>query len=237
MNKNDMLNTVIFRGMTEKELAAALKSLNARTKNFERDEIIFMAGDQIKEFGMILEGAVNIETIDFMGERQIINHITIGDIFGETYAYITQVPIPVEAVAVKKTRVLFLDGNLWDEKELLFNRNKGIFKDDISYQIKSWQLKFYENLLQNSMKKCMALSSRIFHTGPKSVRGRICAYLNSQSIQHGKKEFNIPFNRQEMADYLNLDRTALSKELGKMSMEGIIEFRKNHFKLLDMDIL
>ena len=95
----------------------------------------------------------------------------------------------------------------------------------------SWYNTFTYNLLVLSTKKNLTLSTRIFCTSSKSVRGRVLTYLSNQSIKHNNTEFKIPFNRQQMADYLNLDRSALSKELGKMQDEGIITFNKNRFKL------
>ena len=82
-----------------------------------------------------------------------------------------------------------------------------------------------------SMQKNLALSGRSFHISHKTVRGRVMSYLNSESIRKGRTTFAIPFNRQQMADYLNLDRTALSKELGRMKREGLIDFNKNHFQI------
>lgn len=76
------------------------------------------------------------------------------------------------------------------------------------------------------------LSGRSFHTSPKSARGRIMAYLDSLALQKGCREFDIPFDRQQMADYLNLERTALSKELGRMKKDGLILYAKNHFTIL-----
>jgi CRP-like cAMP-binding protein len=93
----------------------------------------------------------------------------------------------------------------------------------------SWRRRIIANLLTISAQKNRTLSSRIFHTSSKSVRGRILSYLNTVSIQRGSREFDIPFDRQQLADYLNVDRTALSKELGRMQKEGLIRFRKNHF--------
>ena len=83
-----------------------------------------------------------------------------------------------------------------------------------------------------SSRKNLILSGRSFHTAPKTIRGRVMSYLNAMSLQKGTKEFDIPFDRQQLADYLNLERSALSKELGKMQKEGIISTRKSHFKLL-----
>ena len=79
--------------------------------------------------------------------------------------------------------------------------------------------------------KNLVLSGRSFHTSPKTIRGKVLAYLNSVALQSGGHRFDIPFDRQQLADYLNVDRTALSKELGKMKSEGLITFEKNHFEI------
>ena len=97
----------------------------------------------------------------------------------------------------------------------------------------AWHIKLLTNLLTVAARKNLILSGRSFHTAPKTIRGRVLAYLNSVSLQKKNTEFDIPFDRQQLADYLNLERTALSKELGKMQREGLIECRKNHFRLIE----
>ena len=95
----------------------------------------------------------------------------------------------------------------------------------------TWQPKFIRNLLQISLRKNLALSQRIFCTTPKTIRGRLLVYLSNQAAKAGSNHFKIPFDRQGLADYLNVDRSALSKELGKMRDEGILTTRKNAFTL------
>ena len=95
----------------------------------------------------------------------------------------------------------------------------------------SWATTLIANLLTVSTRKNLLLSGRSFHTSPKTIRGRVMSYLNTLSLQKGSDEFDIPFDRQQLADYLNLERTALSKELGKMQRDGLIEFKKDHFCL------
>ena len=95
-----------------------------------------------------------------------------------------------------------------------------------------WRLKLITNILDVFMRKNLILAGRNFHTSPKSIRGRVMAYLNSVSLQEGAGEFDIPFDRQQLADYLNVERTALSKELGKMQKDGLITAKKRHFILL-----
>lgn len=96
--------------------------------------------------------------------------------------------------------------------------------------------KIIRNLLFISMQKNLVLSSRIFCTSPKTIRERLAIYFSEQVTRTGSTSFDIPFNRQQMADYLNLDRSALSKELGKMQEEGLIRYRKNHFEMITFDI-
>ncbi len=98
----------------------------------------------------------------------------------------------------------------------------------------SWSEKLIVNLLRISSQKNLTLSERSFQISRKSCRGRLLAYLSAVSRQSRSDEFDIPFDRQQLADHLNLERTNMSKELSKMRREGLIEFRKNHFRLLKM---
>ena len=126
----------------------------------------------------------------------------------------------------KKDDIIMTAGDVTEKMGLVIRGSVTVESNDI------WVNKLIFNLLQISAHKNLTLSLRSFHTAPKTVRGRIMAYLNSVSLQNHSAEFDIPFNRQQMADYLSLDRTALSKELGRMRNEGVILFRKNHFKIM-----
>ena len=99
---------------------------------------------------------------------------------------------------------------------------------------------FHQNLVQNllaiSAQKNLNLSRRIFHTSSKTIRGRLLSYLSYQAMECGKNEFDIPYNRQQLADYLGVDRSAMSNELGKMQKDGLIEVKRNHFRILDVDV-
>ena len=119
----------------------------------------------------------------------------------------------MDAVAAEKSQILFLD------LALLSNHSPAAST--------VWQQKLIHNLLSISVQKNLVLTSRIFCTTPKTIRERLLTYLSSQSLKAGSSSFDIPFNRQQLADYLNLDRSALSKELGKMQQDGLIEYHKN----------
>ena len=117
--------------------------------------------------------------------------------------------------------------------EILFINLKNALKPENSNQ--PWYPKFMNSLLMLSAQKNLALSRRIFCTSSKAVRTRVLAYLSEESVKADSTDFEIPFDRQQMADYLNLDRSALSKELSKMKSDGILDYRKNHFVLLDTE--
>ena len=167
--------------------------------------------------GIVLFGSVTIESNDIWGNRTILSHVGKGQFFAETYALLTDEPMLVDATANEDCGILFLEINR------LTNTAPG--NDE-------WRVRILNNLLTISAHKNLALSGRSFHISPKSIRGRVMSYLNSVSLQKGSRTFDIPFDRQQLADYLNIERTALSKELGRMQKEGIISVRKSHFIIL-----
>ncbi|MBP3709301.1 MAG: Crp/Fnr family transcriptional regulator [Treponema sp.] len=222
MDIQQLQKTMIFHNMSEYEIADALSALQAIEKKYKKGAIIFHAGMTTVRAGLVLEGSVTIERNDMWGNRTILSHIGNGHCFAETYALLDDEPMLVDVSANEASRILFLKINT--------------LAKDVP-RMKAWQVKFIANLLIISSHKNLALSGRSFHTSPKTVRARIMAYLHTVALQQNKREFDIPFDRQQLADYLNLDRSALSKELGKMRVEGIVDFHKNHFKVIAKDAL
>ncbi len=209
--------TMIFRGMNDDEIIASLDFLQARKQGFKKGSTIFHAGDTTNKLGLVIAGSVIIESDDAWGNKTILSSAEVGQFFAETYALLSNEPMLVNVIANENCRILFLRiGNL---KKLQANMNQ-------------WMMKFLSNLLMVSAHKNLMLSGRSFHTAPKTIRERVMAYLNSVSLQRHANEFNIPFDRQQLADYLNLERTALSKELGKMKCDGLIDYYKNSFRII-----
>ncbi len=128
---------------------------------------------------------------------------------------------------------MLVDVTASEDCRILFLRSGRI--QSLKSSLEPWALKYITNLLMISMHKNLILSGRSFHTAPKTIRGRVMAYLNSVSLQMHSREFDIPFDRQQLADYLNLERSALSKELGKMQKDGLVSCRKNHFIILQTE--
>lgn len=210
------LNLPLFSGFDKEEIDNLSINICIRKEKFNKNDIIFHSGDKIKEIGMVLIGSVIIENIDILGNISILSKIEAGQIFAETYALCNE-PIMVDVICQEKSEILFI--NL---QELLKNTSA-------NYALYT---KLLKNLLMMTAEKNLVLSNRIFCTASKSARFRILTYLSSEAIKNGSMEFSIPFNRQQMADYLNLDRSALSKELCRMRDEGILGFNKNNFKLI-----
>ncbi len=208
----------LFKNMTEQEITLMSKSKYMKKRIFAKSSYIFNMGDVIDEFGIVLSGNVIIENIDFLGNKSIIGYANEGEIFAETYA-LCHAPMMVDVVCAECCEVLFV--NL---KKLLNPENSK----------NSWYPKFMNNLLMLSSQKNLALSRRIFCTSPKAIRTRVLAYLSEESMRADATDFEIPFDRQQMADYLSLDRSALSKELSKMKADKIIDYHKNHFILLNL---
>ena len=217
MDMRQLQKSMLFRGMTEPEIIKALQALEAHEKRYEKGETLLIAGTITERMGLVLEGSVTIESNDAWGNRTIISHVGKGQVFAETYALMENEPMLVDVTASEDCRILFL-------------RSGRI--QSLNSSLESWALKYITNLLTISMHKNLILSGRSFHTAPKTIRGRVMAYLNSVSLQRQSWEFDIPFDRQQLADYLNLERSALSKEIGKMRREGLIDCRKNHFSIL-----
>lgn len=220
MDTRQLQQSMLFRGMIELEITKALQVLEAHEKSFQKGETLLIAGTITERMGLVLEGSVTIESNDAWGNRTIISHVGQGQVFAETYALLENEPMLVDVTASEDCRVLFLrSGRVQSLKNSL----------------EPWALKYITNLLTISMHKNLILSGRSFHTAPKTIRGRVMAYLNSVSLQKHSREFDIPFDRQQLADYLNLERSALSKELGKMQKDKLIFCKKNHFLIRQTD--
>ena len=204
----------LFMGMSEDEISGALSFLQAQEKQYKKGHVLLHAGDVTERLGLVLEGSVTIESNDAWGNRTILSHVGPGQLFAETYALLEDEPLLVDVVAHETCRILFL--RVSSTQKLMSASG-------------AWATKITANVLMISALKNLHLSGRSFHTAPKTVRGRVMAYLNTVSLQTQSTEFDIPFDRQQFADYLNVERTALSKELGKMQNDGLIKVKKNHF--------
>lgn len=217
MEKLSLSESALFRQLSADEISSALTALRAQERKYKKGEVILSAGRTTESMGLVLSGSVTVQSNDLWGSRTILNYVCRGDFFAGTFAWLPDEVMLVDVVANEDCRILFL--------------NIALLRD-LSPEQHPWAALLTANLLTVAARKNLMLTGRFFHTTPKSARARIMAYLNSVSLQKQSREFDIPFDRQQLADYLNLDRSAMSKELGRMRREGLIEARKNHFVLL-----
>ena len=206
----------LFRQMSAEEIPDVLSELRSQERQYDKGSIIMSAGHTTEWMGLVLSGSVTVQSNDLWGNRTILSHVGRGDFFAETFAWLRDEIMPVDVIANETCRVLFL--------------NVGVLRTLPSEQ--PWAAKLTANLLTIAAHKNLMLAGRSFHIAPKSARARILAYLNTVSLQKQSREFDIPFDRQQLADYLNLDRSAMSTELGRMRDDGLIRTKKNHFVLL-----
>lgn len=206
----------LFEGISENEILGMLKCLNAHQRNFFEGSIIFQEGQRIGTVGVVLEGAVQVVREDVHGSRLIMAEWGPADLFAEAFAPAEIEEIPVSVFASAKSRILFLD-----------------FKRIITQC--SSHCEFHTLLIRNMMKvlaiKNIMLSGRIELLGKRTIREKLLAYFWSQSRKTKKTRIVLPFNRNELADFLCVDRSAMSRVLGRMQEEGVISFKKNVFQL------
>lgn len=209
------LKNPVLKGLNPDDIQQLRKYRCMREKQYKKDEVIFRAGDRTEELGIVLEGDVLIENIDLWDNMTILSSIGTGGVFAETYALLDE-PLQVDAVAGSDCSILLI-------------RIRYLMQPQ--FAASPWQHTLFQNMLAIANYKNLTLSRRIFCTASKRVRDRLLTYLSGIAIETGRTEFDIPFNRQQLADYLNLDRSALSRELCLMRDEGLLSFHKNHFRL------
>lgn len=220
MNTAFLTDIVLFRGMAASEAESILRCLDAEKKRFDRGSVIFRAGDTITAMGVVLSGGVSIEYDDVWGNKSILDKVGPGQVFGETYACAPGEPLMISAVAAEAAEILLLNVG----RMLTVCTNACEFHG-----------KLIRNLLAISAEKNLRLSRRIFHTSSKTIRGRLLSYLSYQAKLNGSRDFEIAFNRQQLADYLSVDRSAMSNELSKMRRDGLIRVERGRFSLIAMD--
>ena len=212
--------SLLFRGTSPEEIRTMLTCLRAETRKYQRGSVIYHAGDLVSSMGLVLSGSVSIENDDVWGNKSILDKVVPGQVFGETYACVPGEPLMISVVAAEPAEILFLDMS----RVLSLCSNACGFHN-----------KLIRNLLSISSQKNLVLSRRIFHTSSKSIRGRLLSYLSFQATQHGSRDFEIPFNRQQLADYLSVDRSSMSNELSKMQKDGLLRVNRSHFILLGIE--
>ncbi len=207
----------LFDKIEEERLEVMLKCLGAKAISFDKKYTVFAEGASAKYIGIVLSGSVQIVQVDYYGNRSILSLIYPSEIFAEAFACAEVESIPVSVIAAEPSEIMLIDCS-----HILHtcSNNCGFHK----------QLIF--NLMKDLATKTIMFHQRIDITSKRTTREKLMAYLMLRAKQAGSNSFDIPFDRQELADYIEVERSGLSAEISKLRREGVIECRKNHFTLL-----
>ena len=213
----DLTQTSLFSGISQADLSALLSCLAAVERRYSKGAVILAEGEPTQWMGLVLEGRAIISCADVWGKSSILGFAEPGAVFGEAYACVPGEALLISVCAAEETRVLFLNVS----KLLTVCGNACPF-----------HARLIRNLLSISAGKNLQLSRRIFHTTPKSIRGRLLSYFSECAKKSGSLTFTLPFNRQQLADYLGVDRSAMSSELSKMQRDGLIQVQGGTITML-----
>jgi len=209
-------NSSFFNGLTDEEILSALHCIDAKALRKRSGEYILRAGDSTDFMGLVLSGTVMIIQEDLWGHRNIIAKVGVGELFAELFAATPNTILNVSVVANENCEILFLN-----TKHLL----------TVCPSACRCHNKIIHNLVATLAKKMLLLNDKMTHMSKRTTREKLLSYLSSESIRQGKLSFDIPFDRQQLADFLCVERAAMSVELSKLQKEGILETNKKHFKL------
>lgn len=208
----------LFANLNENEVKSALKCLDYFEKSFKKDEIMMNMGDDVTSFGIIVSGSVTVSKEDFWGNRNIIAKLKSPQMFAESYAVLFGAKSSVIVTANEPTLVVFI------------NAKKLLSTESAACEIRS---RIISNLVACLAEKNLRLNDKINNISQRTTRSKLMSFLSMQAQASNSADFQIQFNRQQLADYLSVERSAMSKELCKMRDEGILSFDKNRFVLND----
>ena len=206
----------LFSGISEEELSTVLSCLHAEQKDFSKEVFVLRAGDAADSIGLVLSGSVLIIQEDIWGNRNILSKAGPGQTFAAAYACAPGSVLKVSVAAETPATVLFLN-----VKRVLTMCPSACARHS----------RIIRNLLGELAEKNLRFGEKLTHMGQRTTRAKIMSYLSAEAQRLGTCEFDIPFSRQQLADYLGVERSGLSLELGRMKKDGVLEYRRSHFLL------
>ena len=210
-------NCPLFYGIREENLFTMLSCLGARVESFDKKYTVFAEGSPARYIGIVLSGSAQIVQIDYYGNRSILSHMKESDVFAEAFACAELPSLPISVVANEPSEIMLIEC----EHILHTCTNNCGFHQQLIF-----------NLMKDLATKTILFHQRIEITSKRTTREKLLAYLAIEAKLANSDQFEIPFNRQELADYLEVDRSGLSVEISKMIKEGIIKSERKHFEIL-----
>ena len=210
--------TKLFAGVSGNDIESLLTCLGARLTHYNKGEYVVRQGENISSIMVVVEGSLNIQNDDYWGKRSILGNIAVGDMFGEAYAAPDSGASLNDVVALEDSAVVF-----FDVKRIITTCSSAC--------------RFHSMIVQNMFfaisEKNRKLVQKLGHMSRHTTREKLISYLSEEAKRQNSSEITIPFNRQQLADFLSVDRSAMSNELCKMRDEGLLRFDKNKFSLRD----
>ena len=206
----------LFDGIDRQDLRGFLSCLGARVLPMRKGQTLFREGEPAGSIGIVVSGGVQLIREDYYGNRSVVGHVGTAQLFGEAYAFSSAATLPVSVVAQEEGAVVLLDGLRITTR----CTNACGFHNQVIF-----------NLLRLVSNKNLMLHQKIQVTSQRTTREKLMTYLLHQAKLQGTNSFTIPYDRQALADYLEVDRSGLSAEIGKLRKEGILESEKNHFRI------
>ena len=207
----------LLEGVPEEGRTAVLACLGARAIEREKGELFLRRGETTASMCLVLRGTVHVVQEDFWGNAALVGQAGPGDLFGEAYACLPGLPLEVNAVAAQRTEVLLLDA-----LHVLHPCAKSC----------PAHTRLAENLVRVLAQKNLMLTRKVGHMAKKTTREKLLSYLSAQGQAAGSDVFTVPFDRQQLADYLSVERSAMCHALAGLRREGVVEFQKNKSRLL-----
>lgn len=207
----------LFEGIANDNLMGMLGCLGATSMEVKKGQTVFAEGDSAVRVGIVLSGKLLQLREDYFGNRSIYGQILPSQLFGETYAFSRACNLPVSVAAEEDSKLLLLDSR----RITTCCSNACEFHNRVIF-----------NLLRIVADKNLLLHRKLSVTSRRTTAERLLAYLSHCAREQGSNSFVIPFDRQALADYLEVDRSGLSTEIGKLKKQGILTCNKNHFTLL-----
>jgi CRP-like cAMP-binding protein len=212
----------LFDDVDDDGIKRLLACLSPAVRALGEGEIVLSSGEVTGSIGVVLSGSVHGVSLNHDGSQTLIALKTAGEIYGEILACTEGTPSPVSIYSVGRSVVMLID----------YERLLKLCPDACGHHSL-----LIRNMLRVISRQYFALHENIGYLTKKSVRAKLCAYLSAKSGPERQSQFILPMNRREMAEYLGIDRSAMSRELGRMKKDGIIDFYKNSFKILDFSRL
>ena len=208
--------SAIFDGIGTDNLSALLSCLGAKRRRLARGEALMLTGDKADRIGILLSGALSVSTYDLEGRRTIIKRI------GPT-------EIVAAAQSLSGAEAMSVDVEADEDSDVLLVKTERILSP--CENACAFHVRLVRNIMRTLAVKTLELNRKIEILSHRSTQDRLMAYLRSVAQQKGSAEFDIPFDRQQLADYLCVERSALSAEISRLSKLGLITSRKNHFAI------